>query len=32
MIYNFYLGYIFDKTYHFQEKFKKFEAFDFDLD
>ena len=31
MIYNFSLGYIFDKTYRFQEKFKKSENFDFDL-
>ena len=32
MIYNFYLGYIFDKTYRFQEKFKNSENFNFDLE
>ena len=32
MIYNFCLGYSFDKTYRFQEKFKKSENFDFDLE
>ena len=32
MIYNFCLGYIFDKTYRFQEKFKKSENFDFDFE
>ena len=32
MINNFCLGSIFDKTYHFQEKFKKSENFDFDLE
>ena len=33
MIYNFCLGYIFDKTvYRFQEKFKKSKNFDFDLE
>ena len=32
MIYNFCLGYIFDKTYCFQEKLKKSKNFDFDLE
>ena len=32
MIYNFCLVYIFDKTHRFQEKFKKSENFDFDLE
>ena len=32
MIYNFCLDYIFDKTYRFQEKSKKFENFDFYLE
>ena len=32
MIYNFYLSYIFDKTYRFQEKLKKSENFDFYLE
>ena len=32
MIYNFCLGYISDKSYRFQEKFKKSENFDFDLE
>ena len=32
MIYNFCLGYIFDKTYRFQEKFKKSANFGFDLE
>ena len=32
MIYNFCLNYIFYKTYRFQEKFKKSENFDFDLE
>ena len=31
-IYNFCLDYIFDKTYRFQEKFKKSENFHFDLE
>ena len=32
MIYNFCLGYIFDKTYRFQKRLKKSESFDFDLE
>ena len=32
MIYNFFLDYIFDKTYRLQEKLKKPENFDFDLE
>ena len=32
MIYNFCLGYIFNKTYRFQKKFFKSENFDFDLE
>ena len=32
MIYNFCLGYIFDKTYRLQEKLKKSENFHFDFE
>ena len=32
MIYNFCLGYIFDKTYRFKERLKNSENFDFDLE
>ena len=32
MICNFYMGYIFDKTYRFQEKCKKSENFYFDVE
>ena len=32
MIYDFCLSYIFDKTYRFQEKLKKSENFDFDIE
>ena len=32
MIYNFCLSYIFGKTYRFQEKLKKSENFDFDVE